>query len=123
MMNPYISIFEIPVTDMARAKAFYEALLGINIETMEMPGMELGIFPYENQVVTGLLVKDENSTPSHQGVTIYFTAEESIDAMLEKIESLGGSIILPKTPHADENGFFALFSDTEGNRLGLNGTK
>jgi predicted enzyme related to lactoylglutathione lyase len=27
---------------------------------------------------------------------------------------------MAKTAHADESGFFALFLDTEGNRLGLN---
>ena len=36
------------------------------------------------------------------------------------VEKNGGKILMPKTAHADENGFFALFLDTEGNRLGLN---
>jgi predicted enzyme related to lactoylglutathione lyase len=31
----------------------------------------------------------------------------------------GGKILVPKTAHADESGFFALFLDTEGNKLGL----
>jgi len=35
--NPYtINGFEIPVTDFARAKAFYEAVLAITIQTVSM---------------------------------------------------------------------------------------
>ena len=36
-----------------------------------------------------------------------------------KIAANGGQIIVPKTEMGPEMGFFAIFSDTEGNKLGL----
>lgn len=118
-MNSFIAIFEIPTTDISRATDFYQALLGIQIEQMEMPGMQLGIFPYENQAVTGVLVQGEGYEPSVSGVTVYLHAGEDLQRALDQIESLGGSIVVPKTSHADGVGFFALILDTEGNRIGL----
>lgn len=119
-MKSHISIFEIPATDISRAVNFYQAILGVNIEKMEMPGMEMGIFPYEEQMVTGVIMKGEGFKPSADGVTIYLNAGDNLQTILDKVEKNGGKILMPKTAHADESGFFALFLDTEGNRLGLN---
>lgn len=119
-MNSYISLFEIPATDLSRAITFYQEILNINIQKMEMPGMEMGIFPYENQTVTGVIMKGEDFKPSANGVTIYLNGGDNLQTILDKVEVNGGKIIVPKTAHADESGFFALFIDTEGNRLGLN---
>ena len=119
-MKSHISLFEIPVMDISRAVNFYQAILDINIEKMEMPGMEMGIFPYEKQMVTGVLMKSEGNKPSADGVTIYLNGGHNLQTILDKVEKNGGKILMPKTAHADESGFFALFLDTEGNKLGLN---
>lgn len=119
-MNSYLSLFEIPATDISRAIKFYENILEIKIEHMAMPGMEMGILPYENQTVHGVIMKDGESKPSATGVTIYLNAGNDLQSALDKVEANGGKIILPKTAHADESGFFALFLDSEGNRMGLN---
>jgi len=118
-MNSHISIFEIPATDISRAINFYQAILGITIEKMEVSEMEMGIFPYEQQMVTGVIIKAEGNIPSSNGVTIYLNGGDNLQVILDKVEENGGRILLPKTAHADENGFFALFIDTEGNKLGL----
>lgn len=120
VMNSFISLFEIPATDISRAVNFYQAILDLNIEKMEMPGMEMGIFPYEGQTVTGVIMKGEGFKPSADGVTIYLNGGDNLQTVLDKVEKNGGRIIVPKTAHADESGFFALFLDTEGNKLGLN---
>lgn len=119
-MNSFISLFEIPATDISRAINFYQEILNVKIERMEIPEMEMGIFPYEEQMVTGLITKGEGFKPSADGVTIYLNGGDNLQIILDKVEKNGGKIIVPKTPHADENGFFALFLDTEGNKLGLN---
>lgn len=118
-MNSYVSIFEIPATDISRAVEFYEAILGITIEQMEFPGMEMGLFPYEDQVVTAVIMKGEGYEPSATGVTIYLNGGDDLQIILDKVEQNGGQIIVPKTPHADESGYFALFIDSEGNKMGL----
>ena len=118
-MNSYISIFEIPATDISRAINFYQAILEIKIKKMDFPGMEMGILPYEGQMVTGVIIKGEGYQPSANGVTIYLNGGENLQIVLDKVEENGGKIVVPKTPHADESGYFAIFLDTEGNKLGL----
>ena len=119
-MNSFVSLFEIPATDISRAIQFYQAILDIHIEKMEIPGIDMGVFPYENQMVTGVIMKGEDYKPTADGVTIYLNGGDNLQIILDKVEKNGGKILVPKTPHADENGFFALFLDTEGNKLGLN---
>lgn len=119
-MNSYVSLFEIPATDISRACDFYQAILDVSIEKMEMPGMEMGIFPYENQMVHGVIMKGPDFVPSADGPTLYLNGGNDLQPILDKVEQNGGQIIVPKTPHADESGFFALFLDSEGNKLGLN---
>ncbi|MTI23820.1 VOC family protein [Fulvivirga kasyanovii] len=118
-MNSFISIFEIPATDISRAIAFYQAILGVQIEKLDMPEMQMGIFPYEDQMVTGVIVKAEGYQPSAGGVTIYLNGGDDLQTILDKVEENGGKVIMPKTPHADDSGYFALFHDSEGNRMGL----
>jgi len=118
-MNSYVSIFEIPAIDISRAINFYKEILGVEIERLEFPGMEMGLLPYQDQMVTGVIVKEEGSEPSASGVTIYLNGGNDLQTILDKVETNGGKIIIPKTPHADESGFFAIFHDSEGNKMGL----
>lgn len=118
-MQSFISIFEIPATDLSRAITFYQEILDIKIEQMEFPELEMGLFPYEGQMVTGVIMKGEGYKPSADGITIYLNAGENLQIVLDKVEKHGGKIIIPKTPHADEVGFFAIFLDSEGNKMGL----
>lgn len=118
-MNSFISIFEIPATEFSRAVEFYQAILNLNIEKMEMQGTKMGIFPYEGQMVTGVIIKGEGYQPSANGITIYLNGGDNLQTILDKIEKNGGKIMVPKTLLGDESGYFALFLDTEGNRIGL----
>lgn len=113
-------MFEIPATDISRAIKFYEALLNISIEQMDVEGMKMGILPYEGQVVTAIIIQAEGYKPSVDGITVYLNAGDDLQVALDKVEENGGQILLPKTAHADESGYFALFLDSEGNRMALN---
>lgn len=119
-MKSYISMFEIPATDISRAIKFYQALLDIKIEKMDVEGMQMGILPYEGQMVTGVIVKADGYKPSADGVTMYLNAGENLQVALDRVEKNGGQIIIPKTAHADGSGYFAIFLDSEGNRMALN---
>ena len=118
-MNSYLSIFEIPAADYARAVKFYENIMGFSIETINMEGTTMGLFPAEGQMVVGAIVKGEDSEPAAGGVTIYLNAGENLQPMLDKVVANGGEVLVPKTHIDDESGYFALFLDTEGNRIGL----
>lgn len=45
-MKNLINWFEIPVTDMARAIAFYEQVMQISLRRETMDGVDLAVFPY-----------------------------------------------------------------------------
>jgi uncharacterized protein len=119
-MNSYISMFEIPATDISRAINFYQALLDIKIEKMDVEGMQMGILPYEGQMVTGVIIKADGYKPSADGVTMYLNAGENLQVVLDRVEKNGGKVIAPKTAHADGSGYFAIFLDSEGNKMALN---
>lgn len=119
-MNSYISMFEIPATNISRAVNFYQIILDIKIEKMDVEGMKMGILPYENQTVTGVIIQADGYKPSADGVTIYLNGGDNLQVILDKVEKNGGKIIAPKTAHADGSGFFAIFIDSEGNKMALN---
>lgn len=119
-MKSYISMFEIPATDISRAINFYQALLDIKIEKMDVEDMQMGILPYEGQMVTGVIIQADGYKPSADGVTMYLNAGENLQVVLDRVEKNGGQILVPKTAHADESGYFAIFLDSEGNKMALN---
>ena len=122
-MKSYISMFEIPATDISRAIHFYQALLEIKIEKMDVEGMKMGILPYEGQMVTGVIIQADGYKPSADGVTMYLNAGENLQVVLDRVEKNGGKILVPKTAHADESGYFAIFLDSEGNKMALHSPK
>jgi predicted enzyme related to lactoylglutathione lyase len=113
--------FEIPVTDIERAKHFYQVAFGIHMEAMEMMGMKMAMFPGENGngKASGTLVQSGNNTPSAEGTVVYLNANPDMAPVLERIEQEGGTILLPKTAISPEIGYMAFFKDTEGNRIGI----
>ena len=113
--------FEIPVTDMARAKHFYQVAFSLHMEDMNMPGMEMTGFPGEmgNGKVSGCLVKSEYHKPSVDGITIYLNANPDMKDVLKRIQSEGVQVIMGKTLITPEIGYMAFFIDSEGNRIGL----
>lgn len=119
-MKSYITMFEIPATKISRAIDFYQAILDIKIEKMEIAEMQMGILPYEEQLVTGVIIQADGYKPSADGITIYLNGGDNLQVILDRVEKNGGQIFIPKTPHADESGYFAIFIDSEGNKIGLN---
>ncbi len=115
--------FEIPVTDSARAKKFYEDIFGIQMETTDMMGLEMTFFPYDMNAqsgkVSGALVKGEMMKPGMDGAVVYLNANPAIQTVVDKIEGAGGKVLMPKTHISDEVGYMAWFTDTEGNRMAL----
>jgi predicted enzyme related to lactoylglutathione lyase len=113
--------FEIPATDINRAKAFYENIFDIQMDTQEMMGMHMAFFPSEmgNGKASGGLVQSQMHTPSQEGSVIYLNANPSMDNVIEKIEASGGQIVMPKTQITPEYGYMAFFIDSEGNKMAL----
>lgn len=113
-MKNLISIIEIPTRDLSRAITFYQTVLGVQIEQVDMGEMQIGVFPGDD-VVNVSLIHGSEYRPSGED----FNAGDDLQAVLGRIQSSGGDVLLPKTEISPEMGFFAFFRDTEGNKLGL----
>ena len=121
--NPVVW-FEIYVADMARARRFYEAVLGVTLTPLQDPTEqgEMLAFPFSSEPAgaagaSGALVRMAGVTPGGGGTLVYFGSEDCA-VPAGRVEAAGGSVMRPKFqigPH----GYIALVVDTEGNMIGL----
>lgn len=114
--------FDIPVADLTRAIAFYEALTGEQLIRLPVgEGKETAIFPGgDGSGSAGCLFAAPEDEPSHFGSRVYLDAGPSIDEWLARVEPAGGRILVGKTEIGGGRGVFAYIEDSEGNRVGLN---
>ncbi len=118
-MKRLISFFEIPAADFKRAVKFYETIFGITMETSDCEHEKMAFFPEEDGRYSGAVSWAETFKPSADGVLISFDCED-IESILGRINSNGGKTLIGKTKiEAESWGYFAVFTDSEGNRLGL----
>ncbi len=122
-MENVISWFEIPVSDIDRATQFYSTILDLKMEFTEIMGVKMSFFPFEPGVVSGSLCQGKGYIPSSTGTLIYFSAGEDLSVVLDRIEDAGGKVIMKKTLISDDNGYMAIFFDTEGNKIALHSPK
>lgn len=118
MSNP-IGWFEIYVDDMPRAKAFYEAVFGVQLSKLESPGIEMWAFPMDNGSygASGTLVKMPGFGAGTGGSLVYFScADCAVEAA--KAAAAGGQVQKEKMS-IGQYGHIALVVDTEGNMIGL----
>ena len=122
-MQNAISWFEIPTTDINRAQKFYEAIFGITMMPMDLPNIKMRMFPLDDMMtqVGGALVDSGgfHIASATDGPLIYLNANPDVQNVLDKVEAGGGKIMVPKTEISPEYGFMGVFTDTEGNRVGL----
>ena len=112
--------FEVSVSDITRAKKFYETIFSVTMEEQEMMGMKMAFFPFEmNGKLSGGLVQSDMHKPSADGVKVYFNGNPDLDVALSKVEAAGGKVTMPKGKISDEIGYMAFFIDTEGNGVAL----
>ena len=118
-MKNLVSIVEIPTADFPRAVKFYQTILDVTIEEVDMEGTRMGVLPSNGKTVNLVLVKGSDYKPTPDGAVVYLNAGVDLQPMLNKVEKNGGQVVVPKTVISPEMGYFALFIDTEGNKLGL----
>lgn len=120
--------FEIYVTDMPRARAFYENTLNVQLEPLpysEDNGLEMWMFPDAMDQTkpgsSGALCKMDGCQPGGGGTIIYFMCEDcAIEAA--RATAHGGKIYKEKMS-IGEYGFIAIIGDSEGNTIGLHSMK
>jgi predicted enzyme related to lactoylglutathione lyase len=112
-----INWFEIPALDFERAVNFYSVVLGKKLPISAMNGSQMAFFSSEPLEVSGVIIKGEGAEPSTKGILLYLNGGADLSIPLNKVEQAGGSVVVPKTKISDDLGFFAIFIDSEGNRL------
>ncbi len=119
--NP-VSWFEIYVSDIARAKKFYEMVFAVNLSPLGDPNdsnIRMMAFPSDmgNYGVSGALVEVAGFPVGGNSTLVYFWSDDCA-VELSRVVAAGGSIQKPKMA-IGEYGFIALAVDTEGNMFGI----
>ncbi len=116
--NP-VGWFEIYVQDSGRAKTFYEAVLGVKLEKLPSPEVEMWSFPMQENGpgAAGALVRMEGFPSGGNSTLVYFKCEDcAVEEARVKVNQ--GRIQRPKMS-IGPYGFISLAIDTEGNMFGL----
>ena len=67
----------------------------------------------------GHLFQLPNFKPSLDGPIVYMELSEDLNDTLVLVEKAGGKVLMQKTLIAPGKGYWALFTDTDGNKLAL----
>lgn len=121
-MPSALNWFQIPATDVARAKTFYETICGVSLEKLESPPtVEMWGFPadWRSGEIGGAVVAGEGAVPSATGTVVFLNGNPDLQTVLDRVEGAGGKIMMPKTAIGMDAGYFAMIADTEGNTVGL----
>ena len=120
--NPIVW-FEIYVQDMQRAKAFYEAVFGVQLAKLDSPDInmaEMWAFPMQRDSsgATGALAKMPGGPAGGGNSTIVYFACNDCAVEAQRAVAHGGKVFKDKFA-IGQYGFIALIVDTENNMIGL----
>ncbi|KAH7324505.1 Glyoxalase/Bleomycin resistance protein/Dihydroxybiphenyl dioxygenase [Stachybotrys elegans] len=123
--------FEIPVSNVSRAKQFYTDVMGWEMLAEAPPPDKSPIksmhFFRKGEGFNGAFLEVESdhhlrvydeAKPRAIPVLATFCVRDC-DATLNLISELGGKTILPKTEIGNNMGYYAQFMDSEGNWMGI----
>ena len=121
-LNP-ICWFDIHVSNLERAKNFYQTVFDIELVNLPIEWGKQATFPFENEGAnaTGALVEKEDYVVNTNNTVVYFASEDCFTEEA-RVEKAGGKVIRPKMS-IGEFGYISILSDTDGNTIGLHSRK
>jgi len=114
----YVSWFEIPAIDFQQAVNFYNHIFDITMEQNSTEVNAMAFFPTTTGI-GGSVIAGQGYVPSDCGPLIYLNAGNDLNNVLFKVEEAGGRVVMQKTIISKEMGYFAIFIDSQGNKLAL----
>jgi predicted enzyme related to lactoylglutathione lyase len=124
MVKNSLNWFEIPASDFDRAKKFYSAIFDYDMPEIMMGPNRMGFLLMEQGVgVGGAIVQGPGYVPTEQGTLVYLNGGSDLNNVLGRVEKAGGKVMLAKTLITNDLGYFAVFRDTEGNRVAVHSMK
>jgi uncharacterized protein len=116
-MGQPVAFFEVISPDHERAQNFYSELFGWQVAAdPEMGGYGLVDTGAGEGAIGGGI--GPASEAGDAGVKIYVRVDD-LDAYLDRAEKLGGKRLVPPTDLPGDFGRFAVFTDPDGNQVGL----
>ena len=123
MAGNAVGWFEIYVQDVERAKAFYEAVFQVKLQSLGSDFLEMWAFPSDmtSYGAGGALVKMEGFPSGGNSTIVYFSC---VDCAVEakRAAAAGGKIFKDRFA-IGQYGFIALVVDPDGNLIGLHSVK
>lgn len=117
-MKKLVTWVDIPAVDFKRAVDFYQHVLQTKLEIFDCGEEKMACFPTGEGAVSSA----PGFVPSENGPIVNFDCGNNLEDAIERVVAVGGKIVHPKTKiEVEGRGYFALFHDSEGNRLGLYG--
>lgn len=117
-MGARIVYVEIPAPDIERATTFYRTVFDWDIQRSDLSDYPYAMFGTGKGQVGGGLDASKQVNAEASGVILYLDTND-IPATLARIEAAGGSVVQGKKDIGGGYGYFAIFKDPCGNRLGL----
>lgn len=110
--------FEIPTTDMERAKKFYATVLVTQFQENNNGPNPMAVFGYSGgpDAVSGHLYPGKPA-PEGSGPTVHFALPDSLEAGMQRVWDAGGAVVSP--PIEIPTGRFAYCRDPDGNSFGI----
>ena len=116
-MGQPVAFFEVISPDHERAQKFYSELFGWQVAAdPAMGGYGLVDTGADDGAIGGGI--GPSSQSGDKGVKIYMRVDD-LDAYLDRAEKLGGKRMVPPTDLPGDFGKFAIFTDPDGNQVGL----
>ena len=122
--NPHTIVwFELPVSNLARSRRFYEQVFQIQLATdQRFPG--LAMFPKrEPSSITGALIEIHHpgltGKASTDGTVIYLSCDGELDAVVKRAQAAGAKLLEEVAQLPAGIGWTAQIQDLDGNRVGL----
>lgn len=122
--NPHTIVwFELPVSDLARSRRFYEQIFEVQLATDErFPG--LAMFPKRtSSSISGALIEIHHpgltGKASTDGTIVYLSCDGQLDAVVKRTLAAGGKLLEEVAQLPAGIGWTAQIQDLDGNRVGL----
>jgi predicted enzyme related to lactoylglutathione lyase len=108
--------FEIPVTDMDRARTFYASVLQNDLVLEESGPNPIAMFTAQDRMASGHVYPGKPAAPG-TGPTIHLSVAAPIEDAMERVTLNGGQVVSPAIPIPV--GTFAYCLDPDGNSFAL----
>lgn len=114
MASPTVGFWELRITDVERASAFYGTVFGLVARPF---GEYVMLSTADGAPIAGLELVEE--APPTDGFFRPTFDSEDLEADLAAVEAAGGTVLLPRSQISEDFGWWAAVTDPFGNRLQL----